>query len=280
MSVVTSSRLQHFDRARLWRPTLAAVVALTGMLCIACGSRNRASEEEAAAYREAHALQDQGMVDEALVRYQDLMRSEVDPEIRVLAEIGVTWIEQAREQRGVIRERLLSLPGDLDRLNLDGVEDMIDTLVSVSAKSPYRDEIAALADEVRRTARDMADQARETQIAAARTLIDRGEFTAALEFLRSVERRRAEEDRQDIIELLVELRTVSMEDGDEVLVQAEQAGKGSPQAAVRLLDAQLPRFLGTPAYARLLGARIRLAKGVQVPGHDGAADTSHSTDEG
>jgi len=231
-------------------------------LCLAAGpfgacSRQPAAAPDTSALGEAVRLQEDHRFEDAMAAYERLLRSTEDREIRAKAELGVAVIQRALDRRDRALKSLEDLPAEVDHLALAAVEYQIRAVMTEFEGTSFAAEVRAAGLAALTHAAENAERHRGVQARAVAALVDRGEYTGALEYLRTLEAERAPTDRRDIAEMLVNVRLRSDEDADRVLESFHSRLESDPRGAVAFLDEEMARFRGTRAYARLLDARLR-----------------------
>ncbi|MBI4880516.1 MAG: hypothetical protein HY812_12780 [Planctomycetes bacterium] len=237
------------------RRTALLGLALCALLLPACGARGLPPEDTAALAR-AVALQEQGDFEGAAAAYRSLLRISASREVQARAELGLARVEHGLEQRDLALNELLELAEQSGGRPLEWVERRIHGVSDDFAETAFAEEVRRAAAAAVNRAREKAEENREIQGGAVLALIDRGEFTGALEYLRELEGKRPLADRRDIAELLVRVRLRSDEDAARVLAEFRTRQEQDREAAVLFLDKELERFRGTRAYAGLLEAML------------------------
>ncbi len=231
-------------------------LALCAALLSACGSRGLPPEERAA-LEQAVALQQQGRFEEAMSIYRGLLRQSASREIQARAELGLARVQHGIEWRDLKLKELRELGEQGGERTLESIQHRVQIILDEFAETGFADEGHAAAAAALARAREKLHLSREIQAGAVQELIERGQFTGALDYLCGLESKRALSDRRDIADLLVRVRLRSEEDATRVLAEFRARREQDPEAAVLYLDAEMGRFRGTRPYATLLEARLQ-----------------------
>ena len=254
---------------------VSGLVSLWTVLLAACGQDSERSPEMQE-YLEAVELQNSGSLESALASYKHLLQQCDDRNIRAKAELGQAQIESAFESKDRALTQLREVTAQIDHRSLRAVQEQITGIVTGFMETPFEDEIRGAAQAARMRAVELDGQRRQVETGVARNLIERGQFGAAMEYLRELESGRLANDRRDIAEALASLRLESDRSAEQLLTEFESLGKQNLDQAAGLLDEQMPRFVGTRAHARLLEARLQIASTVPLkrsePGNETPED--------
>ena len=215
------------------------------------------------AYLRAVEKQNSGSYKSALEEYRTLLKDCENRTIRARAELGLAQIETAFERKDRALERLQELPEEVDRRTLPSVEEQIDGILLEFTGTSFETEVRGVALAARNAAKDRGREIKEVKRGVAVSLMERGDFNAALEYLRQVESQQASADLRDIAELLAMVRLRSEEEADKILSRSRKVVSTDPARAAAILDEAVPKYVGTRAHARLLKERKVLA--IQVP---------------
>lgn len=255
---------------------LLAAVPLAAALFAGCGSDPEVNPDRQA-YLAAVELQNVGRYAEALDEYQRLGRGSDDREIRAKADLCAARIRVAFDRRDRAVARLGKLATMADRLPLDTIDEQISNILSGFQDTPFQQEVHDAGTAARLAAKERRNKIRELQTGALTELIERGEYSGALEYLRQVEAKRPATDRNDIPALLEQVRVASEADVERFLDRLGGEFKRDPEAALDRLEQQLNRFAGTTARRRLLQWRDERAGKAPATRESGA--TSGAADD-
>ncbi|MFH0944280.1 MAG: hypothetical protein V2A76_03705 [Planctomycetota bacterium] len=236
---------------------------ILGLLLVPSCGRGEDRSPEMESYLLAVEKQNSGSFESALSDYRALLKNCEDRTIRARAELGLAQIETAFEQRDRALKRLQELPKEVDRRTLHSVAEQIDGILHSFTGTPFETEVRGAALAARNAAEDRRREIKKVEKDVAVNLMDRGDFNAALEYLRQVESEQVPDDLRDIAELLAMVRLRSEARADEVLSKARKLAPTDPVRAAAILDEAVPKYVGTRAHARLLKERMALAN--QVP---------------
>lgn len=231
----------------------AAVIAVTAL--IGCGSE-RTPATEMATYRAAVRLQEQGSFDEALEGYRGLRAGTRDRRMRAKVDLAIAQIEMATARRDRAIRALEALPDQVAERPLAAIEAEIRGRVAEFDGTAFHSVMADREVVTLQDARRRWTELRNRDMQAADNLIERGEFAAALVYLRELEAHRPAGDREDIAVRLESVARGSAAAADRLLGETTPA---RPPGQISTIEEAMPRFRGTDAYARLLEAKLDAA---------------------
>lgn len=213
---------------------------------------------EVQAYESALRLQERGDYDEARDAWRALRAQARDHRVRAKVDLGLAQVETALLRRDRAIDRLLDAAALGNSVPMSTLEQEITAIEVEFRGTPFERLIEDRAVAARQSLKQRRDERQAHEMDVVATLLESQEFSAALAQLRVVELGRTGTKNDDIVAALLDVRARAESAADQVLAEFQERRADGP-AALSWLDSQLPRFLGTRAYARLFAAHLAAA---------------------